>query len=211
MKLYLSSYRIPTPDDLAQLIGKQPRDTKMAIIPNAKDYYAKRAWDFKTNEAVTYMRERGFQPEVVDLRDYDQPERIAIKLKEYDLVWVNGGNTLCLRYEMRRSGFDQIIKGLVDNGLVYGGESAGAMIAGTTLKGVEFADQPEFAENIIYEGLNIIPNVILTHADSLAFGDGIIKMIELHKDDPTAVILNDNQAFLVDGGQTKIVTAPPSA
>lgn len=38
MKFYLSSYRIPTPDDFTKLIGKQPARTKLALIPNAKDY-----------------------------------------------------------------------------------------------------------------------------------------------------------------------------
>lgn len=207
MKLYLSSYRIPTPEDLVRLTGKQPAEIRMAMIPNAKDYYAKRARDFKIKESITYMQALGLAPEVLDLWDYDSADKIESKLKDYDLVWVNGGNTFCLRHEIRRSGLEQVIKSLIENGLVYAGESAGAIVAGTSLHGVELADQPEFAESNIFEGLNIIPNVIIPHADSQDFGDAITKMIELHKDDPTAIILNDSQALLVDDEASRIVTA----
>lgn len=42
MKLYLSSYRIPTPEDLFKLVGEDPHDISVALIPNAMDYYAER-------------------------------------------------------------------------------------------------------------------------------------------------------------------------
>jgi hypothetical protein len=35
MKLYLSSYRIPTPNDLAQLLGKLFNEVSVALVPFA--------------------------------------------------------------------------------------------------------------------------------------------------------------------------------
>jgi dipeptidase E len=117
-----------------------------------------------------------------------------------------GGNTFCLRYEMRRSGFEDIIKKLLENGLVYGGESAGCLVAGTNLKGVEFADPLEFAEAIIWEGLGLVPHFVLPHVGNEDLGEAIEKAREMHKDDPELITLTDQQAFLVDGSVQKVVT-----
>lgn len=200
MKLYLSSYRIPTPSDFIKLIGKDPAKTTMALIPNAKDYYAKRARDFKTQSVVDYMHNFGFQTEVVDLWDYDKPSALKQKLQQFDVIWVMGGNTFCLRYEMKRSGFDKIIRELVEAGTVYGGDSAGAAIAGNSLKGVELADEPEFAEEVSDEGLNLIDNFIIPHVGGAEYAEAITKIQALHNDDPKLIELTDYEALVVDGG-----------
>lgn len=51
MKFYLSSYHIPSPDDLFALVGKEPAETKVGLIANAKDYYATRARAYKVKLA----------------------------------------------------------------------------------------------------------------------------------------------------------------
>lgn len=205
MKLYLSSYRVPVAEKLFALLGTQPEQVKMALIPNAKDYYAERARQFKINDVQTYMENIGLKPEVVDLRDCT-PENIKERLAGYDLIWAMGGNTFILRDEMRRSGFENIIGELLESGVVYGGDSAGALVVGPSLKGVEHADEPLFAEHQIYEGLGVIPYVVVPHADNTDFGDAIDKLIAEHKADPNTVILNDNQAWVVDGDKTEMIT-----
>lgn len=45
MKLYLSSYRVPTPKDLEQLVGKAYADMRVVFVANAKDYYIDRIRD----------------------------------------------------------------------------------------------------------------------------------------------------------------------
>ena len=205
MKLYLSSYRIPTPDDLIALLGRGPGQTRMAVIPNAQDYYAERVRIIKIRDVTDYLETLGFfDNTVVDLRDYKNPEILKIELQKYDLIWVMGGNTFCLSYEIHRSGMDKIIKEVLGGDIVYGGESAGALIAGNSLKGVEFADEPEFAEQIIWETLNLIPHFVLPHSDNQVFAEAIQKARELHENDPGIIELADNQALVVNGTEHKI-------
>lgn len=207
MRIYLSSYRIPTPDNLINLIGKSPSETKTAVIPNAQDYYAERARNVKIRDVTGYLELLGFADNVViDLRDYTTPEQLKIELQKYGMMWVMGGNTFCLSYEIDRSGLHRIIKELLESGVVYAGESAGALIAGNSLEGVEFADPPEFAERVVKSTLNLVPNFILPHADNHAFADAIQKTRELHIDDPTLIELADNQALAIDGSESKITT-----
>jgi dipeptidase E len=198
MKLYLSSYRVPVPEALFELVGKNPAEIKMALIPNAKDYYAERAWNFKTNQAIEYMKHLGFIVEVVDLRKFDNAQEVKSALQDFDIVWANGGNTFNLLYEMKRSGFDKAIKELLAEGKVYGGESAGALVAGNTVKGSEYADEPEFAEKVTWDGLKLTDHFVLPHVDNTDFGDAIQKAKDEHANDPTMILLNDNQAMIVD-------------
>jgi dipeptidase E len=171
MKLYLSSYRIPTPKDLSSLLNKELSETSVALIPNAKDYYVRRARDTKITDLVVYMEKLGLKVDVIDLRQFDNPTALKEKLAEYNLVWAMGGNTYMLRYEMKRSGFDQIINELLDSGTVYGGDSAGALVASVSIAGVELADEPEFAEEVILEGLGLISSVVLPHIDNPEFAE----------------------------------------
>jgi len=206
MKLYLCSYRIQLPDALAKLVGKPLNETTVAVIPNAKDYYANRARSYKIGQMHDYLRELGLRPETVDLRDYRDEQDLLTKLKTFDVVWVAGGNTFCLREAMRDSGFEDIVSALLES-VVYAGESAGALVAGTSLKGIEPADVPEFAGTIIEEGLHILPQFILPHVGSTYFAEANETALAVHRGEDIIEIA-DNQAYIVDGDRTELLTAP---
>lgn len=205
MKLYLSSYRMPVPEAFTDLVGKPLDRVTMALIPNAKDYYATRAKDFKVNDLVKYFKNLGITVTVVDLLKYQEASVLETELKKYDVVWAMGGNTFCLRYEMKRSGFEQIIKKLLTNGTVYGGDSAGALVAGTSIKGIESADTPEFAEELIEEGLKLVPYVVLPHVDNPEFIDAVNDVRELQQAKGQLIELTDSQAAIFDGEEFEIV------
>ncbi len=204
MKLYLSSYRIPTPSDLEKLLGKPLSQTTVALIANAKDYYTERPRKFVVDGLVEYMENLGLTLDQIDLREYDSEEPLKERLKPYDLVWAMGGNTYMLRYEMRRSKFDKIIKSLVEEGKVYGGDSAGALVAGISIAGVELADEPSFAEELIEEGLNLVPFVILPHVDDIEFAHIVPIFNEKHKD-KNIILLKDSQAVVFNDSEYQIV------
>lgn len=206
MKLYLSSYRVPTPDDLLNLLPSEPSKTKVVIIANAKDYLIPRARTVKLKAINTFLQKLGFDDmREVDLRDYDDSAQLKKDLEEANMIWVVGGNTFCLIEQVRNSGFDQIIQGLLEKGIVYCGESAGAVIAGSSLRGVELDDEPEFAEKIIWDGLGLIDKFILPHADNKFYQNSNEQSKQLYSADDV-VRLNDNQALIVNNTTQKIAT-----
>lgn len=207
MKLYLSSYRLPTPKDFENLVGKPTKDINIALLSNSKDYYSERVRKLKMQTFVNEFNTYGLNSSIIDLRDYSNIEVLQKELAKYDAVWACGGNTFCLRYEMKRSGFDQIIGDLVKNGLVFCGDSAGAIVAGPTLKGSESADNPEFADEIVWDGLNLIPDFIMPHVNSEAFRDTLNIVRSLHKDDANFVELNDWEAVIYNDGQRTVVSS----
>lgn len=206
MKLYLSSYRIPNITALQNLFDVQLKDVRVAHIPNAKDYYVRRVKNIVSNEVVTFIKSIGFvNVETIDLQDHRSEQVLKEKLQKFDLIWVAGGNTFCLREEMRKSGFENIIVDLLEEGVVYVGESAGSIVAGNSLKGIEFADNPEFAETVIWKGMNLLPHYILPHVGSESFGEAVEKAKELHADNSDVVELTDQQALVINGDSRQIV------
>lgn len=209
MKLYLSSYRIPNSSELFELLDKKPNDVKVAVIPNAKDYYSDYVKNLKNADLLTYLEALGLTNcETVDLNEYTSLRKSALqeKLHEFDLIWVNGGNTFCLRYAMRKSGFDQIIREVVDAGVVYGGESAGAIVAGNTIKGAELADEPTFAKEQIYEGLRLANAYIIPHTDSPEWADTMAQIQSDYDGLDQVIALKDSQAYLVNDDDKRVVS-----
>jgi dipeptidase E len=206
MKLYLSSYRIPTPNDLEKLLGKPFNQTSVALIANAKDYYTERPRSCTVGDLVEYMENLGLSVDQVDLREFESSDSVKGALKAYDLIYVMGGNTYMLRYEMLRSGFDMVIKELLDDGIVFGGYSAGALVAGLSIAGVELDDEPEFAEEVIKEGLNLVPFAILPHVDDPGYKDILLTFRDIHKD-KKIIELKDSQAVVFNDGDHVVVEA----
>ncbi len=204
--MYLSSYRVPSPGDFVQLVGKSPVETRVVIIPNAKDYHLPQERATKLDELSNDLQKLGFaQTEVIDLRDYDGGEQVYAALQSCDVIWMAGGNSFVLRAEIRRSGLEQVLKQLLDEGKVYAGESAGAVIAGLTLQGCEVGDDPDLADQTIWEGLGLINRIIAPHTDSVDYLEYINHMKKLYKDSTQVLYLNDNQALVINGNEENIV------
>ena len=83
----------------------------------------------------------GFMAEQLDLRNYFDNGNLAEVLKNYDMVWITGGNTFILAKAFRQSGFDKVFEDLVASGqLVYGGYSAAFCVLAKSLHGIELVD-----------------------------------------------------------------------
>lgn len=179
----------------------------MALIPNAKDYKTPEEYDLSLQDVTAAFGELGLVGKVIDLRGFSDHKVLLDVLKNYDLIWALGGNSFILRYEMRRSGFDKILGTLLDDGMVYGGESAGAIVMGRSLEGIELADDPLLAKEIIYEGVGLVNAVIVPHADNSdpAYQASVSAILRVHSDKPYPVItLNDDQALVINGDRQEI-------
>ena len=121
-------------------------------------------------------------------------------------LWFGGGNTYYLRWLLRDTGVENIIKDLVENGMVYGGGSAGAIIAGPTLHYFEAADDPKVSPGVIYEGLGLTSKVVVPHIDNKKYA-AIIRGIDgkLKADGYETVPLTDTQALVMDSDRGMIV------
>jgi len=97
------------------------------------------------------------------------------EMKEFDAVFVSGGDSAVLCREMNRTGFDRVMKEAVNAGLVYVGISAGSMYAAGNLE----------------NGLNMISNPIIPHWNG--------KKLMSFPIDHGEIQLADGQAVYVEG------------
>lgn len=173
MKLYLSSYKLGDEiETLKKWLASGAK--KVGYIPNAFDFTGMppenrvKHMDFDMNE----LKALGLNVEVLDLRDtFGKKDALREKLKQFDGLWVSGGNTFVLRQAMRLSGFDELVGELAEREeFVYGGYSAGCCVLSPTLKGLQTVDDPNnFPYSLkepIWEGLGLIDYAFLPHFDS---------------------------------------------
>jgi dipeptidase E len=202
MKLYLSSYRIPDPKKFVDFVGKPASEIKFGLILNANDYKTSEERSAKRDELFKYYGEIGFSVEEIDLRDYFDKGDLYSKFKEFDVLWFKGGNIYLLRWVIAQSNAMQALKKVLKEGVVYGGESAGAIVAGPTLKYFEKADDPSVASEVFYDGLGLVDFSVLPHWDSEDFGEAVrTAKIKLEEDGFKTIKLDDNEFLLVENGK----------
>lgn len=174
MRLYLSSYRMG--DRFDELVSAVGAGARAVVIANAVDFvpmedrlaYARTGFD-----PVAQFRASGLDADELDLRAFfGKPADLAAALADVRLVWANGGNAFLLRRAMRQSGLDEILKRRVPSGeLIYGGWSAGAVVAGPSLRGIDLMDEPYvvadgYAAAPVWEGLALVDFSIVPHFES---------------------------------------------
>lgn len=175
MNLYLSSYMIGDHADLL-LSMAGGLGARMAVITNALDGHAVEnlLTSARTQfDADEYFAAYGFDPSLIDLRRYvGRQEALRRMLLRHKVIWTLGGNTFLLRRAMRESGFDEIIRQILDDGLIYGGFSAGACVVGDSLQAVGIMDEPDrlapgyLTTDVIWDGLGLVPFAIIPHYES---------------------------------------------
>jgi dipeptidase E len=146
MRLYLTSYQMG--DDSDRLLAMIAPRGRVAVVSNALDLISledRRAYAARTNfEVHAWFRSRGLQTSDLDLRSFfGGGGAVEHALDRVDLVWATGGNAFLLLRAIRQSGLEAPLKRrLKENSLAYGGWSAGACVAGATLRGVHLMDEP---------------------------------------------------------------------
>jgi dipeptidase E len=208
MKLLLTSFTPSAEQDaaLAEMIGKDTKDIKVAYIENAHDVYHDEASLIEGREV---LRAKGWDVELVDLRDWrgdDQRQGLYDKLASKDVFLLAGGNPFYLRWLMKATGADDMIRDLVQKGRVYSGASAAAVVAGPTLRYFDNQDDPNEAEEIVWEGLHLTETVVVPHIDNADFGAGCREAGEkLQQEGYVTQWITDAQALLINGDEQRVI------
>lgn len=107
----------------------------------------------------------------------------------------------------KKTNFKAWLQPLLEDGVVYGGESAGAVLAGPTLRGVQILDDPAEAVETVWEGLGLIESGIIPHWDNQKYSTSLATARkEMDQYCPT-ITLNDADVLIIEGGQQKVVSA----
>jgi dipeptidase E len=206
MRLYLSSHGLG--DHIATLHEMVGDNKKVLYIDNAKD-------DLPADERAHHVAQKhaefekaGFDFYELDLRKYigKPPELLAAIVAAAGLVWCGGGNTFVLRRALKYTGLDTMLQNDLKNDLfVYGGSSAGSIIATKTLRGTEMGDDPYvvpdgYDEEIIWQGLGLLYLQLVPHFGSEWFGEEAQAMADYFEENGLKyATIKDGEVYVVNG------------
>ncbi|MET0743764.1 MAG: Type 1 glutamine amidotransferase-like domain-containing protein [Microvirga sp.] len=217
MRLYLSSFRLgDSTDRLLSLLGTGRR---ACVISNALDLLSPeaRARGTAAFDQIRAFADLGIEASDLDLRDYvENPTGLLGRLSRYDLVWLRGGNAFVLRRAMVASGFDDAVLALLeDDAIVYGGFSAGAVVAAPTLRGIEWMDPPDevpegYGKDVVWHGLGLIGFSLVPHFRSnhpeAPLAERAVRFFEQSGLPYRAMA--DGEVLIVDGPDTRLHPVP---
>ncbi len=221
MKLLLASAGITNASiksALIDLLGKPIADSAALCIPTAsygmRQRAATAAWRFISGqEPLCPMTELGWKSvgvlELTALPSLD-PDRWVPTLREADVLLVNGGDPLYLRYWMEQSGFADLLPSLPDT--VYVGLSAGSMVL-TPRIGEDFVSwQPPGGGDDA--ALGLVDFAIFPHLDNPALPENTMADAERWAaaltvpayaiDDETAIKVTDEGVEVVSEGHWRL-------
>ncbi len=197
--LLLTSAGMEVKEEILKILPKSPNQIKLAHIITASK--PERNIDYLEKDRQK-MIGLGFQVEDIDIEGKNEKE-VRDLLKDKDVIYVQGGNTFYLLKHIRESGFDKVIRELINKGVIYIGVSAGSILAGPT---IETSGWKNLDRNIVgitdLTALNFVPFLIFVHYEPKY-------RALLEKESPRSKypvrILTDKQAFLVRNGKITLV------
>ena len=197
--LLLTSAGMQVKDEILKILPKPAGQIKLAHIITASKVEKDTSYVEEDNKG---LREVGFQIEDIDIEGKNESELREI-LEGFDVIYVQGGNTFYLLKWMRESGFDVIVKELIDRGVLYIGVSAGSIIMGPT---IEVAGWKDFDRNDVglqdLTAFNLVPFNIFVHYSSEY--EELVRE-EVPKSRYPVRILTNDQAFLVQDDKATLV------
>lgn len=151
-------------------------------------------------ESEGSLTRAGAKVEPIDLRQWrDDPVGLRAQLASKDIILVCGGNGFYLTWILRETGADEIIKDLVSSGTVYAGWSAGAVVAGPTLRFFEPMEGLSVVPAMVHDGLALTDLVTLPHYDTQEFSAGMKSAeYQLNEVGFTTIPLTESQAIVID-------------
>ena len=121
--------------------------------------------------------------------------------KDYDLIYVCGGNTFYLLKKIRESGFDKVIAEFVKHDKLYFGVSAGSILVCPNISIAAPFDENDIGLRDL-SGLNLVDVLVSPH-----YSDKDKRIIEdfRKKSRIEVVPITDNQALFVNNGKKEII------
>lgn len=156
------------------------------------------------------MLESGYTFEEFDIEGKTKEEMRSF-FKDKNIVHIEGGNTFYLLKAIRETGFDEILKELLEQGKVYIGTSAGAYIMCPTIEVSNWNDTGRDRFGLTdLTALNYVPFVLKVHytddkevvvSENMK---GLSYPLRILRDGQGIVVENGKETFYGDGEEVKL-------
>lgn len=201
-RLFLASAASETLDEFTNNLPDSATKFTVAFIPTAADPYEDK--HFMEDDRKKLV-ESGFNVIDIDLKEKTK-NQLSYELKDADIIFVAGGNTFYLLDKVQKSGFDKLVKTLVQKGVIYIGSSAGAILAGPSIEPFKTLDDPSKVQNLkSFKGLNLVNFVVLPHFGKEKYKAKHQNIMNKYSKKFKLLPITDLQAVVVDDNSIRIV------
>ena len=201
-QLFLCSYFAGVKDLFGQYASEKQLGKHVLFIPTAGNVEEYRGY---IDEALQIFADLGFQVEVLDVSACDI-ETAQAKIFQSKLLYVSGGNTFYLLQELKKKQLMSLIKEQIADGMVYVGESAGAIITAKDIDYNNLMDEKEVAEELHdTAGLDEVDFYVLPHVGEEPFVESTQATLDTYSDQLNLLPLNNRQAVLVEGEEVRVL------
>ena len=201
-QLFLCSYFAGVKDLFRQYVSEKQLGKQILFIPTAANVEEYRGY---IDEALQTFEDLGFQVEVLDISACDR-ETAQAKIFQSKLLYISGGNTFYLLQELKKKQLLSLIKEQITDGMIYVGESAGAIITAKDIDYNKIMDDKTFAMELNdTEALNEVDFYVLPHLGEEPFAESAQATLDTYSDQLNLLSLNNCQAVLVEGEEVKVL------
>lgn len=200
MKMFLTSYLAGTESQLKDFL--KDYDSKILFIPTAGNVEEYTGY---IDEGIKTLEKLGFSVDTLDIaqeieEDYD------LAITSYDCLCISGGNTFYLLQELKKKNLVELIQQRLSEGMLYIGESAGAIITSKNIEYSQIMDDKTVAKELNdYSGLGLFDRYILPHNNEFPFKESTTETIHIYSekldllpiDNHTAVVIVDEQFSVI--------------
>lgn len=193
MRLFLTSYLAGTQHLVRDFLAGS-RTEEIVFIPTAANVETYKGY---VEEAINAFQTLGFRLKLLDVSMVERDEILDV-LKNCNCLYISGGNTFYLLQELKRKGLVEVIKERILDGMLYIGESAGAIVASSDIEYNQIMDDKTIAKDLKeYSGFGVFDSSVLPHHGEFPFVETTAETILRYGDSLKLIPINNHEAVVV--------------
>ncbi|HHF7032489.1 Type 1 glutamine amidotransferase-like domain-containing protein [Streptococcus mutans] len=202
--LFLCSYFTDVASLFKTFADQNQFEKKVLFIPTAGNVEEYTAY---IDEARAVFADLQFEVEVLDITEVRE-DVVREKISQTPCLYISGGNTFYLLQELKKKNLLPLIRERIHQGMVYLGESAGAIIASRDIFYNHIMDDKNLAPGLTeYSALSMVDFFVLPHWKEFPFEESSQQTAAAYDSQLKLLKLTNQQAVLVTGHTNVIENA----
>lgn len=193
-KVFLVSSLVAVLDKIETELDQPLKDKKLVFIPTAGKVEEVKSY---IENAFNSFKDKGIAVTVLDVATSTFAE-CQHTIKHSDMIYVSGGNTFYLLEVLGETGLDKVLSEEINQGKIYIGESAGAIVLSPSIDYIDKMDDKEKAPKLSdFTGLNLIDFSPLPHVGHQYLGSFAEEIIASYQGESNLVPFSDDQLIIL--------------
>ncbi|HRI05474.1 MAG TPA: Type 1 glutamine amidotransferase-like domain-containing protein [Candidatus Dojkabacteria bacterium] len=189
-------------EEFEKFLGRKTDGMKVLFIPTGGNPEPNLTW-IKEDYSII-VEDLKVDIQAYDIEDMNEGQ-IRELVPQFDMIWMSGGVTSYLMNAVIKTGFNNIMKEVIENDIVYVGSSSGAMILNPTLDVAAWYIGEEDSESAGVKGLGYTDYYVYPH-----YHENLKEEIIKRKNFTAPLYLMKNeQAICIDNGEITYLGGKP--